>query len=59
MSESALSRALSGRRVLSAEERARVAENLGFDVEWLFALAMLPATASKGKEVSSVGGAHR
>jgi transcriptional regulator with XRE-family HTH domain len=59
MSESALSRALSGRREFSAVERARVAEILGFDVEWLFAVAMLPTSASKRKELSSPVGARR
>jgi transcriptional regulator with XRE-family HTH domain len=59
MSESALSRALSGRREFSAGERARVAEILCFDVEWLFAVAMLPASATKSKEPFSPGAARR
>jgi transcriptional regulator with XRE-family HTH domain len=59
LSESALSRALVGRREFSAEERERVSGLLGFDVEWLFAVAMPPASASKSSELSSPGGARR
>jgi transcriptional regulator with XRE-family HTH domain len=51
LSESALSRALAGRREFSAEERTRVAALLGFDVEWLFA-EVPPAPGSRNSDAS-------
>lgn len=46
LSESSFSRALSGRRDFSPEERERIATVLNFPAEWLFQEPVPPRTSS-------------